>query len=124
MPLSARCFLMFKQTLYRDTAGQERYHSLAPMYYRGASAALVVFDITHPASFERAKKWVGELRQNVSNPNLVIALVGNKADLAEQRTVSETDAREYASEQGLLYFESSAKDNVNVTELFDTVADR
>ena len=42
-----------------DTAGQERYHSLAPMYYRGAAAAIVVFDITHPASFERAKKWVG-----------------------------------------------------------------
>lgn len=40
----------------RDTAGQERYHSLAPMYYRGAAAAIVVFDITHPASFERAKK--------------------------------------------------------------------
>ncbi len=39
-----------------DTAGQERYHSLAPMYYRGAAAAIVVFDITHPASFERAKK--------------------------------------------------------------------
>jgi Ras-related protein Rab-5C len=94
------------------------------MYYRGASAAVVVFDITHAASFERAKKWVGELRQNVANPSLVIALVGNKADLAEQRTVPEADAREYAAEAGLLYFESSAKDNLNVTELFVAIAER
>lgn len=109
---------------YRDTAGQERYHSLAPMYYRGASAAVVVYDITHASSFERAKKWVAELRQNVANPALVIALVGNKVDLADQRTLAEADAREYAAEAGLLYFESSAKENINVIELFDTVADK
>lgn len=46
----------------RDTAGQERYHSLAPMYYRGAAAAIVVFDITHPGSFERAKKCARGVR--------------------------------------------------------------
>ncbi|CAN6481759.1 unnamed protein product [Victoria cruziana] len=46
-----------------DTAGQERYHSLAPMYYRGAAAAIVVYDMTNPDSFDRAKKWVEELRQ-------------------------------------------------------------
>jgi Ras-related protein Rab-5C len=108
----------------RDTAGQERYHSLAPMYYRGASAAVVVYDITHPASFERAKKWVSELCQNVTNSGLVIALVGNKADLVDSRVVLESDAKEYASEAGLLYFETSAKDNINVAELFDTVADK
>ncbi|CAI0392546.1 unnamed protein product [Linum tenue] len=45
-----------------DTAGQERYHSLAPMYYRGAAAAIIVYDITNPASFDRAKKWVLELQ--------------------------------------------------------------
>jgi Ras-related protein Rab-5C len=94
------------------------------MYYRGASAAVVVYDITHPASFERAKKWVSELRQNVTNSGLVIALVGNKADLVDSRVVPESDAKEYASEAGLLYFETSAKDNINVTELFDTVAEK
>lgn len=107
-----------------DTAGQERYHSLAPMYYRGAAAAVVVFDITHPSSFERAKKWVWELRQNVQNANLIIALVGNKCDLAESRQVPEADARGYAAESGLLYFETSAKDNVNVAAVFEEVADK
>ncbi|TKS67879.1 Ras-related protein [Collichthys lucidus] len=69
-----------------DTAGQERYHSLAPMYYRGAQAAIVVFDITKPETFERAKAWVKELQRQAS-PNIVIALAGNKADLAERRLV-------------------------------------
>ncbi|KAF3843638.1 hypothetical protein F7725_002487 [Dissostichus mawsoni] len=69
-----------------DTAGQERYHSLAPMYYRGAQAAIVVFDITKPDTFERAKAWVKELQRQAS-PNIVIALAGNKADLAERRLV-------------------------------------
>uniref|UniRef100_A0A8C5HRP4 Ras-related protein Rab-5B-like n=1 Tax=Gouania willdenowi TaxID=441366 RepID=A0A8C5HRP4_GOUWI len=69
-----------------DTAGQERYHSLAPMYYRGAQAAIVVFDITKPDTFERAKAWVKELQRQAS-PNIVIALAGNKADLSEKRLV-------------------------------------
>lgn len=106
-----------------DTAGQERYHSLAPMYYRGAAVAIVVFDITHPASFDRAKKWVTELRANVSNSGIVIALVGNKIDLEEERQVDQEEAKIYAEESGLLYFEASAKTNVNVTEIFDAVAD-
>lgn len=50
---------------YRDTAGQERYHSLAPMYYRGAQAAIVVYDITNTDTFERAKTWVKELQRQV-----------------------------------------------------------
>jgi small GTP-binding protein len=69
-----------------DTAGQERYHSLAPMYYRGAAAAIVVYDITNTDSFTRAKNWVREL-QRQGSPNVVIALAGNKNDLASKRKV-------------------------------------
>ncbi|XP_029121697.2 ras-related protein RHN1 isoform X3 [Elaeis guineensis] len=69
-----------------DTAGQERYHSLAPMYYRGAAAAVVVYDISSTDSFNRAKKWVQEL-QRQGNPHLVMALVANKADLETKRQV-------------------------------------
>lgn len=72
-----------------DTAGQERYHSLAPMYYRGAQAAIVVYDVTNTDTFARAKNWVKEL-QRQANPNIVIALAGNKADLASKRAI-ETD---------------------------------
>ncbi|MEE6471524.1 hypothetical protein FKM82_009292 [Ascaphus truei] len=69
-----------------DTAGQERYHSLAPMYYRGAQAAIVVYDITNQETFARAKTWVKELQRQAS-PNIVIALSGNKADLTNKRMV-------------------------------------
>ena len=50
----------------RDTAGQERYASLAPLYYRGASAACVAYDITNAESFQKAKHWVSELQKNAS----------------------------------------------------------
>ncbi|CAI5670706.1 unnamed protein product [Oreochromis niloticus] len=104
-----------------DTAGQERYHSLAPMYYRGAQAAIVVFDITKPETFERAKAWVKELQRQAS-PNIVIALAGNKADLAEKRLVEYEEAQTYAEDTGLLFMETSAKTAMNVNELFLAIA--
>ena len=107
-----------------DTAGQERYHSLAPMYYRSSGASVCVYDITSAATFERAKKWVSELKANVNNPDLVIALVGNKLDLSESRQVDEVEARDYAQEEGLLFFETSAKENIAVKDVFEAVAER
>ncbi|KAL1413021.1 Vacuolar protein sorting-associated protein 21 [Vanrija albida] len=76
-----------------DTAGQERFHSLAPMYYRNAAAAVVVYDITKAASLEKAKAWVKEL-QRQANPNIVIALVGNKLDLVEGADDAPAEAAE------------------------------
>merc|ERR1711934_965264 len=104
-----------------DTAGQERYHSLAPMYYRGAAAAVVVYDITNADSFARAKSWVKEL-QRQGSPNIVIALAGNKCDLATKRKVELSEASEYAKDNGLFLMETSAKTALNVEELFKAIA--
>lgn len=124
-----------------DTAGQERFASLAPMYYRNAQAALVVYDLTKPTSLVKAKHWVAELQRQAS-PGIVIALVGNKLDLTgdstgaaaggedgedgdgsgDARKVPTEEAQSYAEEEGLLFFETSAKSGHNVTEVFTAIA--
>merc|ERR1711998_410823 len=106
-----------------DTAGQERYHSLAPMYYRGAAAAIVVYDITNRDTFQRAKQWVKEL-QRQGNPNIVIALAGNKVDLSSKRKVETEEAQAYADDNGIMFMETSAKTAHNVNELFVSIAKR
>ncbi|CAF1389445.1 unnamed protein product [Adineta ricciae] len=106
-----------------DTAGQERFHSLAPMYYRHAAAGLVVYDITNSESFRRAKMWVKEIRA-ANGLNMVVAIVGNKLDLAtgDKRQVNRQEVSEYAEENELLFMETSARRGDNVGEIFLTVA--
>lgn len=111
-----------------DTAGQERFHSLAPMYYRNALAAVVVYDITSMATFEKAKTWIKELQLQAS-PNIVIALAGNKLDLLKPdsgytREVPTELAETFALESGLLFFETSAKEGTEVETIFSQIADK
>merc|ERR1711998_245450 len=90
-----------------DTAGQERYHALAPLYYRGASVAVVVYDITRRETFSTLKDWVRELKMQGPS-NILIAIAGNKADLADKRDVEASMGQEFAKEINGLFAETSA----------------
>ncbi|SJL06410.1 probable GTP-binding protein ypt5 [Armillaria ostoyae] len=109
------------QTTVKDTAGQERYKSLAPMYYRNANCAVVVYDITQSASLEKARTWIREL-QRQADPSIVIALCGNKTDLSARRQVTEEEAKKYADEEGLMWGETSAKTGEGVSDIFMAIA--
>lgn len=106
-----------------DTAGQEKYHSLAPMYYRGAAAAIVVYDITRMQTFKTLKNWIEELK-NQGPKDIVIAIAGNKVDLKDQREVEKTLATQYAEEIGAMYLETSAQDDLNVQDIFIELSER
>mmetsp|Transcript_13696 Transcript_13696/g.29721 ORF Transcript_13696/g.29721 Transcript_13696/m.29721 type:complete len:232 (+) Transcript_13696:356-1051(+) len=106
-----------------DTAGQEKYRSLAPMYYRGSDAAVLVYDITKPGSFAALQDWVDELKQN-GPPDLVLAVCGNKSDLREDRAVGLSTGERYAESIGAVYAETSAKAGEGVESMFVAVAKR
>jgi len=111
-----------------DTAGQERFKSLAPMYYRGASAAIIVYDITKQSSFETMTHWVDELRQRAS-PNIVLGIAGNKVDLENQRTVPKETVEKYLQElaqsgKETIFRECSAKSGQGVRDLFEEICKR
>lgn len=100
-----------------DTAGQERFHALGPIYYRASNGAILVYDITDQDSFQKVKNWVKELKKMLGS-DIVITIVGNKTDLDKDRTVNIEEAQCYAQAVGATFFETSAKLNEGIEELF------
>ncbi|KAM6079859.1 ras-related protein Rab-17 isoform 2-T2 [Theristicus caerulescens] len=105
-----------------DTAGQEKYHSVCHLYYRGAHAALLVYDITNKETLNRAKLWLRDLEKEFLPDEIVIALVGNKTDLAGEREVATEEGEEFARTKGLLFMETSAKSSHQVNDIFMALA--
>ncbi|CAD6582093.1 MAG: hypothetical protein ASARMPREDX12_004261 [Alectoria sarmentosa] len=127
-----------------DTAGQETYKSITRSYFRGASGALLVYDITRRSTFEHATAWLYDLRQ-IAEEGIVVILVGNKTDLASsstvtsgmmngeaqglevanKRTVTVDEAEEWCKKNGVMtYVETSARSGQNVEKAFLEVAER
>ncbi|KAJ0236856.1 Ras-related protein RABA1e [Hirschfeldia incana] len=103
-----------------DTAGQERYRSITSAYYRGAVGALLVYDITRHITFENVERWLKELRDH-TDANIVIMLVGNKADLHHLRSVQKDEAKSFSERENMFFMETSALDATNVDQAFTHV---
>lgn len=105
-----------------DSAGQERFRTIAAAYYRGAHGIGVVFDVTDEKSFQSAQEcWVEEIENNNCSSARKL-LIGNKCDLDGEREVSQEDAEELAERYGMNYIETSAKTSENVIEAFETIS--
>ena len=102
-----------------DTAGHERFRSITYSYYRGANAIIIVFDLSDKKSFINITEWLKQIGKHAKE-NVFMFLVGNKSDLVDERKVTYEEAKQYADEHELPYIETSAKEGININELFDS----
>ncbi|MGH0178529.1 UNVERIFIED_CONTAM: hypothetical protein FKN15_077596 [Acipenser sinensis] len=104
-----------------DTAGQERFRTITSTYYRGTHGVIVVYDVTSAESFVNVKRWLHEINQNCDDVCRI--LVGNKNDDPQSKVVETNDAQKFAEQMGIHLFETSAKENLNVEEMFNCVTE-
>ncbi|KAI1293775.1 Ras-related protein Rab-35 [Halotydeus destructor] len=102
-----------------DTAGQERFRTITSTYYRGTHGVIVVYDVSNGETFANVKRWLHEIDQNCDLVNRI--LVGNKNDDPNRKVVVTEDAQRFADQMGIQLFETSAKENINVEEMFMAV---
>ena len=104
-----------------DTAGQEKYRSLAKMFFKDAAVALLVYDITSKTSFVEIKEyWMNLVREN-GPKQIIMYIVGNKYDLLEKEANKEEEVREYAKSEGIPLWFTSAKESTGIDELFEEI---
>uniref|UniRef100_A0A672GCW6 small monomeric GTPase n=1 Tax=Salarias fasciatus TaxID=181472 RepID=A0A672GCW6_SALFA len=104
-----------------DTAGQERFRSVTHAYYRDAHALLLLYDITSKSSFDNIRAWLTEIHEYAQS-DVVIMLLGNKADMSSERAIRRDEGERLAREYSVPFMETSAKTGVNVELAFTAVA--
>ena len=104
-----------------DTAGQENFRSITRAYFKKCVCAMVVYDITSKESFEHIQNWIDDVHEQ-SPKTVLIVLIGNKIDLEERRVISTDEGNDFATQNGLIFMETSAKSGVGVKEIFEKTA--
>eukprot|EP00941_MAST-03F_sp_MAST-3F-sp1_P002556 g2556.t1 len=104
-----------------DTAGQERFRTITQSYFRGAQGILLCYDITDANTFVNVNTWIDSIRTK-ADASVTKILVGNKCDMESFRKVSKEEGEAVAKKFGMSFFETSAKEDINVKEAFKTVA--
>lgn len=105
-----------------DTAGEEQYRSVGPIYYRRAQAAIVVYDVTIESSYNNLQYWINEFKNASNCSNQDIFIVGNKIDLTEKAIINSNSAKQLAKANNFHFFQTSAKTGEGVIDLFQNVA--
>ncbi len=98
-----------------DTAGQDKFRAITRNYYKGASGIILIFDVTNIKSYENIKKWINEIKEEISE-KVAIVLIGNKIDNVQERKISKEQGDKLASEIGVKFFETSAKTGEGINE--------
>ena len=105
-----------------DTAGQERFRTITTSYFRGAQGILLVYDVCDRGSFENITNWIGQIEQH-ADINVTKILIGNKCDADPGKIqVTEAEGQALADQYGIKFFLTSAKNDLRVTEAFESVA--
>lgn len=104
-----------------DTAGQERFRTITTSYFRGAQGILLVYDVTDRNSFISIRNWVAQIQMH-ADVNVNKILIGNKCDVADQRAISYEEGEALAKEYNIHFYETSAKQDLNVEKSFITIA--
>jgi small GTP-binding protein len=107
-----------------DTAGQERFRSIAKNLFKNADGIIIMYDITNKKSFQDIKDWISSIKENVDLEKIGLVISGNKKDLEDKREVSESMRESLEEKQNIKVIETSAKDNKNVDETFAELIDR
>eukprot|EP01105_Mastigella_eilhardi_P004247 TRINITY_DN1564_c0_g1_i3.p1 TRINITY_DN1564_c0_g1~~TRINITY_DN1564_c0_g1_i3.p1 ORF type:complete len:207 (+),score=43.28 TRINITY_DN1564_c0_g1_i3:37-657(+) len=100
-----------------DTAGQERFRAVTRSYYKGATGAILVYDVTRRETFNNIAAWLHDAK-TLANQSIVIILVGNKIDLGAERQVTLLEASRFSQENDLMFVETSALTGENIEEVF------
>ena len=106
-----------------DTAGQDRFRAITKNYYRGANGIILVYDITNLQSFDNVKNWISQIREEASK-NVIIYIAGNKIDNEGGRKVTTENGKKLAEEYGFPFYETSAKNDINIKETFDDIVEK
>mmetsp|Transcript_22122 Transcript_22122/g.37039 ORF Transcript_22122/g.37039 Transcript_22122/m.37039 type:complete len:207 (+) Transcript_22122:129-749(+) len=104
-----------------DTAGQERFRTITTSYFRGAQGILLVYDVTDRNSFISIRNWVAQIQMH-ADVNVNKILIGNKCDVQDQRAISYEEGEALAKEYNIHFYETSAKQDLNVEKSFITIA--
>ena len=100
-----------------DTAGQDKYRTIAKNYFKGSHGILLLYDITKQSSYDNIREWIHDIKEEVSE-KAIIFLIGNKIDMTDKRKISKEKGEELAEEYKIPFFEASAKTGENVDEVF------